>query len=91
MTAATNEGMMNAILKFDHETLGKSMAVASLQYMQMVMEIVVHGICICCPSNHLLNFYFVHDRLNYALMIPLYLADLKVLGVLRSTDTPRIP
>ena len=66
------------------EPLGKSM----LQYMHMILEMAIY-IRAVRTGNWQLNldatecfvkYFFAHDKLNYARLIPIYLADMKSLA-----------
>ena len=80
-------GIMMKIADFDKENANTPMFQVFRQYMTMVLEMMMF-VCAVRTADWLLHlqalekftkYYFAHDRLNYARMIPLYLAEMKAL------------
>ena len=81
--------VMEEMTHFDSQKEGQPLSVAMRQYMQMVMEMVLfirsvrtgdwnlHLTALEAFTTH----FFAHDKLNYARMIPLYLADMESLKI----------
>lgn len=80
-------GIMMKIADFDKENANTPMFQVFRQYMTMVLEMMmfVRAVRTADWLLHLqalekfTKYYFAHDRLNYARMIPLYLAEMKAL------------
>jgi hypothetical protein len=73
--------------QFDSEDGRKPLFIVMRQYMQMVMEMLhfIRSVRTGGWDLHLLatksfvKYYFAHSKLNYARMIPVYLADMESL------------
>ena len=79
--------VVTKMAKFEKEHAKNPMFTVFRQYMTMVLEMLMF-ICAIRSADWLLylqaleiftKYYFAHDRLNYARMIPLYLAEMKAL------------
>ena len=82
------EGVMEKIARFDSTHASRPLSAVMSQYMQMVLEMILfigavrtgdwelHLVALEAFTKH----FFAHDKLNYARMIPLYLADMAALS-----------
>lgn len=74
--------------KFDEDVSKKPLPQAICQYMQMVLEMTTYIRAVRTGDWQLhlhatevfIKYYFAHDKLNYARLIPLYMADMKALA-----------
>ena len=79
--------ILEKMTKFDVEKDKRPLFRVMRQYMQMVLEMLlfIRSVRIGDWELHLMaletftRYFFAHDRLNYACMIPVYLADMKSL------------
>ena len=80
-------GVLEKMAAFDDRHTSNPMFQVFNQYMRMVMEMMlfVRAVPTGNWSLHLrslemlVKYFFIHDRLNYARMIPAYLAEMKAL------------
>lgn len=79
--------VLNLITQFDSKMTSKPVSCVMLQYMQMVMNMMlfIRSVRTGNWKLHLATlatfskYFFAHDKLNYAQMIPLYLAEMQSL------------
>ena len=89
--AAESMDIMKRMAEFDRQYTNNPMFKVFWQYMCMILEMMmfIREVHTAIWSLHLqaleiiTKYFFVHDRLNYSWMIPLYLAGMKSL---KSTD-----
>ena len=85
--AVESMDIMKRMAEFDRQHINNPMFKVSRQYMCMILEMMmfIRAVRTANWSLHLqaleifTKYFFVHDRLNYARMIPLYLAEMKSL------------
>lgn len=82
--------VMEKMTEFKHHKDRKPLSQVMNQYMEMVMNMLqfIRSVRTGNWDMHLLSmktfvkYYFAHDKLNYARMIPVYLADMQALLIL---------
>ena len=80
-------GIMQKMTKFDERHANDPIFKVFRQYMSMVLEMMlfIRAVRTANWNLHLqalelfTKYFFAHDRLNYARMIPVYLAEMKSL------------
>ena len=80
--------IVNHMSKFDEHVTNKPLARAIRQYMEMVLEMLMYIRAIRTgnwmlyldTTEAFVKYFFAHDKLNYAWLTPVYLADMKALG-----------
>ena len=81
-------GLLDQMTALDDAVANKPMAKAIRKYMQMVLEMMTFiravrtgdWILHLHATETFVKYFFAHDKLNYARMIPVYLADMKALA-----------
>ena len=88
VNAVESMEIMKKTKEFDESHENSPMFKVFRQYMGMVLEMLmfIRAVCTANWELHLealeifTKYFFAHDRLNYARMIPLYLAEMKALS-----------
>ena len=73
--------------QFDNQNCGKPLFVIMRQYLQMITEVLQYIRAVRTGNWHLhlqstetfIKYFFAHDMLNYARMMPVYLSDMEKL------------
>ena len=86
--AIESSGLLNQMSGFNDDVANRPLAKAIRQYMKMVLAMITYiravrtgdWILHLDATETFVKYFFAHDKLNYARMLPVYLADMKALA-----------